>query len=305
MQLEVTRNKNQTHCMYVITKSECLKIFTFKMSQNLQQNVAIYGSLPVEGDDEFQEVVRSAVTKQSRCGTTVLIVTLIATISAFLGFMIYRYEYASIFNRHRRVYYVYAIRHGEMKYQPLHSCVPPQNPKLPKSIGTCPDGSDNKCGAEYLIETGLARARCIAKNINFNRLEYIFAQTPGKCIDYGKVKREYQTVYPLALRKNLTINTEFRRGDEQEVVNFVTHNVNVKLNLCNQNYNESIGSVLYAWDHDNIPFILGAFGCRSSICKKPIPDDEYDAIFKLTLDCKTDAFLSVSRTRQNCNNYPY
>ena len=38
---------------------------------------------------------------------------------------------------HGKVYYIYALRHAEMKYQPLHKCDPPQNPKLPTSIGTC------------------------------------------------------------------------------------------------------------------------------------------------------------------------
>ena len=198
-------------------------------------------------------------------------------------------------------YYLYVIRHAEMKYQPLHFCNPPQYPKLPKEIGKCQDGTDNKCGGDFLIESGLKRARCISEKVNFDNLQLIFAQNPGKCDDIGRVKREYQTVIPLSISRNITIDTRFSRGEELLAAKFAARHDSslLRRKLCEVPH--GVGSALFCWNHENMPILLQAFGCDDEMCRVTLEVNQYDVVYRLTMDCSNGNFLSMSKFREDCN----
>ena len=164
------------------------------------------------------------------------------------------------------------------------------------------DGDDNRCGGDYLIEAGLSRARCISSKVDFNNLKYIFAQNPGKCDEIGKIKREYQTVYPVALKYNVTINTKYKRYDETIAAMYVTidKKSNIRNQLCNTDSNQ-VGSALFSWDHEYLPILFQNLGCKNLLCRTSLPDDEYDMIFRLTMDCATGRYIRVEKLRQHCD----
>eukprot|EP01041_Mallomonas_annulata_P001702 gene1702-3296_t len=181
----------------------------------------------------------------------------------------------------------------------VHKCNPIQSPKLDPQIGTCSNFGDNICGGDFLVEAGLERARCIARKANYSTLKRIHAQNPGTCDDKGKVKREYQTILPLALRYNITIETQFHRGEEFQAA---LHLKNRKLRdeLCN--IKNETGSVLYCWNHENIPSLLQAFGCLDDLrCRIRLDQEEYDHIYRLNMYCANGSFSHVEELHEGCN----
>lgn len=198
-------------------------------------------------------------------------------------------------------YHVYVIRHAEMKYQPIHKCSPPQVPMLSAQIGYCKDWGDNRCGGDYLVEAGHVRTRCIVETVPFDGLAMIYTQNPGTCDDpIPKVKREYQTVLPIAQSYNVPIDTRFERDEEADAVYDLIHNVTVRNKLCSMP--GQVGSALMCWNHENLPLLLQALGCsQRPLCTEPLDQTNYDMVYKVRLDCSDGSFLGIIQYHQNCN----
>ena len=205
------------------------------------------------------------------------------------------------FNPTRRHYHVYVIRHAEMKYQPIRKCNPPQFPVLPPSIGFCSGWGSNRCGGDYLIEEGHIRARCVVENVAFDGLAKIYAQDPGGCDDDPpKVKREFQTVYPIALSYGLDVDVRFSRDEEVLAVRDLAQNATLRNQLCSTP--GEVGSALMCWNHENLPILLQTIGCQQRpLCTEPLEQTEYDMVYKISLDCADGSFMNIQQYHQNCN----
>uniref|UniRef100_A0A7S2V4G2 Uncharacterized protein n=1 Tax=Fibrocapsa japonica TaxID=94617 RepID=A0A7S2V4G2_9STRA len=194
-------------------------------------------------------------------------------------------------------YNIYVIRHAEGKYQPIHKCDPPQHPKLNAEIGMCGDWGDNRCGGDYLIEPGLDRADCIA-NLNFEGMALLIAQNPLTCHHEGVVKREYQTVLPLSMKKGMPINIDYSRNDEVFLAQDLTLSSR-RYELCSNS--QTVQSVVISWDHSNIPTLLMELGCDHEMCHTKMKKYDFESIYKLTMSCIDGSFLYVEQSAQGCS----
>lgn len=200
-------------------------------------------------------------------------------------------------------YHVYVIRHAEMKYQAVHKCNPPQVPMLSANIGYCATNNwgDNRCGGDFLIEAGHVRARCIVETVPFDGLQKVYAQDPGTCDDpVPKVKREYQTVLPIALSYNLPIDVRFSRDEEVLAADDIVRNSTLRDQLCS--VPGEVGAALMCWNHENLPLLLQALGCQQKpLCTEPLQQTEYDMVYKIKLACSDGAYMGITQYHQNCN----
>lgn len=171
------------------------------------------------------------------------------------------------------------------------------------------------CGGDYLTNEGLRRAKCIADNIDFNqRLKYILAQNPGSCSNHTHIKREYQTVLPMAMKYNLPINIDLNHEDNQPAADIVK-STNIRQLLCHAthswfwNSNSIPNSMVISWTHSQMPILFHKLGCSEEkygdICTKKLGFLEFDTYYKMSLSCQTSEILSVIRLKENCNEYTY
>ena len=148
--------------------------------------------------------------------------------------------------------------------------------------GEKPDGSDEgvdekgKPDDSSLTATGWRRA---------DALVGLFAPDPGPprqglatpaaiyaagATDDGEGKRTRETVAPLAAKLGLTVDTEFGKGQERELVERVT---------------AGPGPALVSWQHGELPDIAEEFPGVSPAPPADWPDDRYDVVWTFT---KTD-----------------
>jgi broad specificity phosphatase PhoE len=85
--------------------------------------------------------------------------------------------------------------------------------------------------------------------------------------DQGEGTRTRETVQPLSNALGVPVNTEFGKGDEQQLVKAVE---------------SQPGPTLISWQHREIPDIVHAFGPVSPSPPSTWPDDDYDSIWTLT-----------------------
>lgn len=83
----------------------------------------------------------------------------------------------------------------------------------------------------------------------------------------GEGKRPRETVAPLARKLALTVNTDYGKGDEKELVNTVI---------------TQPGPTLICWQHGEIPVIAAAFPDVTPTPPKHWPDDRFDVIWTFT-----------------------
>lgn len=87
------------------------------------------------------------------------------------------------------------------------------------------------------------------------------------------VKREYQTVLPLAKFLHKRVNVDFAKSEVQHVALAATH---ASLMTCKP--------ILISWDHCSLPTLVSVgFGCISPECKRCWLDDQFDNVLKLNV----------------------
>ena len=228
---------------------------------------------------------------------------------------------------------LYVIRHAERYsqggYAPgvkRHACAPPIDPPLPAKFLQCEstDGFDgNACGGGsggFLTEEGLARARCVAARAANGTLfgrgppRRVWSQWPGHC-DSASVKREYQTVLPLALRFGVGIETHY----ETPSVRNATHSEKARISrialreatarLFGDDVLQSGATTMcggwgaISWDHGDLVNLFAALGCDAGVCRDHWPAGEFDAMARLTFSCTRPArFRRVDVVRQHCDH---
>jgi hypothetical protein len=91
-------------------------------------------------------------------------------------------------------------------------------------------------------------------------------KTAAKTVNH----RTYETVLPLSLRLNLTIDTSYPEGKEEDLVQ--------------QSILQQTGVVLVAWEHDHIPDIAAYVPVDGGVTVPTAwPDDRFDVIWAFTL----------------------
>ena len=95
-----------------------------------------------------------------------------------------------------------------------------------------------------------------------------FSYVPSLSADSAtKHARMFQTIIPLAVRYNLTINSKFAGKDSTGLVTDIL---------------KRYGTVLVVWDHKSILPIIHAFGINDPLLKWY--EDDYDSIWIITFD---------------------
>ena len=228
---------------------------------------------------------------------------------------------------------LYVMRHAERYsqggYAPgvkRHACAPPIDPPLPAKFVQCEstDGfGGNACGGGsggFLTEEGLARARCVAARAANGTLfgagppRRVWAQWPGGC-DSANVKREYQTVLPLALRFGARVETHYETARAQNATRWEGGRISrpalreATARLFADDVLESGAATMcggwgaIAWDHGDLVNLFAALGCAAGVCREHWPAGEFDAMAALTFSCARPArFRRVAVVRQRCDH---
>lgn len=201
-----------------------------------------------------------------------------------------------------KLYSIYIIRRAEASDDPLHACNPPINPMQFFSDKVLGEKCfvKNLCGGAFLTERGQERAHCISKKLRLKGLTQIFAQNPGRCDDKNVQKRGYQTVLPLAIAMNMTIDTTFYRGNEMQMARYITNSEgrnNVCLNVNLQ------GSYLISWNHESLGLLMKELGCTGYRCRlsSDLANDDYDKVYRLDLSCVSGKFITSYTMAEKCN----
>jgi broad specificity phosphatase PhoE len=85
--------------------------------------------------------------------------------------------------------------------------------------------------------------------------------------DDGEGARTRETVAPLAARLGITVNTDYGKGDEEELVDAVI---------------AGPGPALISWQHGELPAIADAFPGVTPTPPKDWPDDRFDVVWTFT-----------------------
>lgn len=201
-----------------------------------------------------------------------------------------------------KLYSIYIIRRAEASDIPLHACDPPIKAdqfSLDKVLGqNC--FTKNICGGAFLSERGQARADCISKKLRIKGLKSIFAQNPGHCDDKKIQKRGYQTVLPLALCMNVSINMNYHRGEQQLVSKYITDTDGRNVACSQKNVH---GSYLISWNHESVVTLLRELGCTGYRCRKSsdMSDNDYDKMYRIDLSCVSGKFVTSYTLTQDCS----
>ena len=310
-----------------------------------------YGAIPSTDPDEHTELSAeqasykySLAARESsvfQCfakhcaGYIFLIAALFTVVYIYISDM----AYVSVVVSNEDTYVLYVVRHAEDHQESAYKCNPVQDPKLPPTIGDCgKEWGDNRCGGEYLNNAGLDRAKCIADNVSFEGLSYIYTQYPGTCYDHH-IKREYQTMIPLSMKYNMTLDVSLYRGDDYEASSKIT-SASVRHELCgmkkyglstnNIEQTTSTGtgtgtgtilpsintgmnkrklgepkpkkSIVICWNHEDIPQLLKFLGCDQSnpTCITRLPVTQYDVYYKISLSCVDSSIVNIDLLHEHC-----
>lgn len=269
----------------------------------LSQQGHMYGALDIELPESRLVAPIATSTASSICFFSVLYKRyLIAMASCSTLLIIYIcvvMYYVKSNDNGDKIFDVYIIRHAEKSHQKSHICDPPMHKHLIHDaiMTSCSQfGLFDMCGGSFLTEEGLKRADCIAEQVSFTGLKQIYAQNPGQCRDKAYVKREYQTVLPLAIKRNISIQSTFYRGQETMVAEYILSLTNRNL-LCTGNGTQ--GSVLLSWNHENIPSLTREFGSRFRF---EVNDTDFDTVYKLQMYCKTGKMKAFSTFSEYCQS---
>jgi broad specificity phosphatase PhoE len=156
--------------------------------------------------------------------------------------------------------------------------------------GEKPDGEDPGIDAQgnkddsSLTAAGWQRAKALADLLDpasgqvragLARPVAIYASGAN---DDGEGLRPRETVAPLAQRLGITVNTDFGKGDEQELVDDVTARP---------------GPTLISWQHGELPAIADAFPHVTPKPPKDWPDDRFDVVWTFTKTADGWAFAQL------------
>ena len=109
-----------------------------------------------------------------------------------------------------------------------------------------------------------------------------FSYVPSLSADSAtKHARMFQTITPLAVKYNLTINSKFAGKDSTGLVNDIL---------------KRYGTVLVVWDHKSILPIIHAFGINDPLLKWY--EDDYDSIWIITFD---NNIARLSKDKEDLN----
>ena len=112
------------------------------------------------------------------------------------------------------------------------------------------------CGT-HLCTSGISRARFLPSLFaNTRRLKppcKLYAINPGKP---PFMAREYETFIPLAIARNISINTSFARGDEQTLANAILGDL------------DAGAVVAVSWRHTMIGAVATALGCTANMSSR-------------------------------------
>lgn len=109
---------------------------------------------------------------------------------------------------------------------------------------------------------------------------YVYVPSPstGKAT---KSSRMLQTVWPLATKYNLTVNSKFNVDDAHALA---------------KNINTKTGTVLVVWEHNAIRKIISALGVKAG--KLKWQGDDYDSLWIVTIH---NGKVTLSQTTQGIN----
>lgn len=151
---------------------------------------------------------------------------------------------------------VWVIRHGEKSEHPE-------------------PGSSDVLG---LNATGMLRAQHLRQLVvdgKWPRFSHVYATSPYEA---PFVRREWQTVEPLASELGVPVDTTFTKEQTDRVAIGALRAV--REGACGQR-------VLISWEHCRIPSLLMALGCTSNACVRCWPDGVYDSFFVLDVGSET------------------
>lgn len=146
----------------------------------------------------------------------------------------------------------------------------------------------------------MERAQCIAASVPLEGVSYLLAQYPGTCFDHKVVKREYQSLLPLAELHGLKVDATLHKGDNFLAAELLSGE-KIRSQLCRRLGEVSVKtlksgdaagliggagglrtdsrglsaapttakavhagsrrSAVVSWDHKNIPILLRFLGC--------------------------------------------
>ncbi len=116
----------------------------------------------------------------------------------------------------------------------------------------------------------------LVKQFGVPNYAYVPAPSVGKATKSGRMM---QTIWPLAVKYNLTVNSKYE----------VKQTAALAKNILKRS-----GTILIVWEHNNIADIATALGAKAKSLKWP--DNDYDSIWKLTVKrSKT----TLTRSKEN------